>query len=200
MITVSVKSDLDKAMAQLRSVSEAKQFRFAVARALSKTGYEVQAEVRRNMPSRFTIRRNWVIQGIRVERATPANLEVTIYSRDKFMGLQEVGGGKGPLGRYLAIPTGLVRRTKTDIIAKSDRPKALGDRAEIIDFKGNKWLALKRGRKGNSGNKLRLLYLLVPRATIRERLGLARDGRRVARARFLENLKQTLEDALMTSR
>lgn len=197
MLTLNVQSDLLRAMTQLRSITEAEQFRFAAARALTKTAVEVQAEVRRNMPSRFTLRRQWVVKGIVVDKATKQDLTATVRSRDKFMGLQEVGGPKSPLRQYLAVPTRLVRRTKTDMIAKSDRPKNLGDKAAVVEYNGRKWLALKKGR---GVNKLRLLYLLVPRANITERLGLRKDGMTVARGRFLANLADTLAAAVRSAR
>ena len=155
---------------------------------------------RAEMPARFTLRRQWIVNGIRVEKATKANLVATVFSRDAFMGLQEFGGQKDPRKRFIAIPTKAVRRTKSDIIAKSDRPQNLGARAEVIEYKGNKWLALKRARSGRSGNELRLLYLLVPRAQLHERLGLREIGTRVTRERFMQIWRQCLEDALPTSR
>jgi hypothetical protein len=197
---LSVQTDLLKAMARLRSMTEAQQLRFATAKALTQTAYEAQAEVKKNMPSRFTLRRNWIVQGIRVEKATKQALTATVYSRDKFMGLQEYGGAKNPLRRYLAVPTKAVKRTKTDIIRKADRPAALGDKAEIVTVKGNKFLALKKGRKGASKNQLRLLYLLIPRANLKQRLGLNKDGQRIARQRFVVNLQRALADAVRTAR
>lgn len=197
---LSVQSDLLKAMTKLRSITEAQQLRFAAAKALTQTAYEVQKEVRGNMPSRFTLRRQWVVQGIRVTAATKADLTATVYSRDKFMGLQEAGGVKSPLRHYIAVPTSAVRRTKSDVIKKADRPAALGDKASIVEVKGNKFLALKKARKGAAKNQLRLLYLLVPRANMKPRLGLSKDGQRIARGRFVENLRRALADAVRSAR
>ena len=200
MDVITVESDLRRAIEQLRSLAALKQVQFATAKALTLTAVEVQRQVRAEMPARFTIRRQWIVNGIRVEKATKANLVATVFSRDAFMGLQEFGGQKDPRKRFIAIPTKAVRRTKSDIIAKSDRPQNLGARAEVIEYKGNKWLALKRARSGRSGNELRLLYLLVPRAQLHERLGLREIGTRVTRERFTPIWRQCLEDALRTSR
>lgn len=200
MLNISVHTDINRALSQLQTIAEAQQFRFAVAKALTNTAYDVQREVRKNMPQRFTIRKQWVVQGIKVDKATKQNLSARIYSRDKFMGLQEIGGPKSPLHQYLAVPTSMVKRTKRDLIAKSDRPKNLGARAEVIDFEGHKWLALKRPREGANGQRLRLLYLLVPRASIKKRLGLGEDAERITRARFGENLRAAIEFAMRTAR
>lgn len=200
MMQISVQTNIEAALRKLKSISERQQFAFATARALTQTAAQVQAEVKKNMPSRFTLRRQWIVQGIRIERATKQNLTATVYSRDKFMGLQEMGGPKSPLRNFLAIPTSMVRRTKTDMVRKSDKPRALGDKAEIVEVKGRKYLALKKPRKGANGKRLRLLYLLVPRAKIAPRLKLGEDGVRVARAQFVANLERALEDALRSAR
>lgn len=200
MLQISVLSDIADAAAQLRSITDAKQLRFAVAKALTKTAQAAQAEVRTNMPNRFTIRRQWVIQGIKITPATRSDLTATVYSRDPFMGLQETGGTKNPLRNYIAVPTRAVKRTKADNIRAAERPKALGDKAHIIELHGHKWLALKKPRKGRSGNELRLLYLLIPRATIKARLGLAADSERIVRAQFVEQLQQTLAAAMKSAR
>lgn len=197
---ISVESDLRRAIEQLKSLAALQQVQFATARALTLTAVEVQRQVRAEMPARFTLRRQWIVNGIRVEKATKQKLEALVFSRDDFMGLQEFGGTKDPRKRFLAIPTRAVRRTKSDIVAKRDRPQNLGDRVEVIEYKGNKWLALKRSRTGNSGNQLRLLYLLVPRAQLHERLGLREIGNRVTRERFMPIWRQCLEDAMRTAR
>lgn len=201
MISISVQSDIEKAMAKLTTITEGRQFRFSVARALTMTARDVQAEVRRNLPARFTLRRQRFIEsGILFDRATPSNLTARIFSRDDFMGLQEYGGDKHPRGRMLAVPTRLVKRTPKGLIAKRDRPKALGDKVEEITFKGNQWLALKKPRAGRNGNEMRLMYLLIPRADIDERLGLRKDAEKIARLRFAENLRVALADAVSNPR
>jgi hypothetical protein len=197
---ISVETDIERAIGQLRSITEMQQLKFAIAKALTQTAYDVQKEVRANMPGRFILRRQWIVQGIRVERATKENLTATVYTKDKFMALQESGGQKNALRNFVAIPTSMVKRTKTDVIAKSDRPSALGSKAEIIDMNGHKWLALKKARKGSNGVRLKLLYLLVPRAQMKAKLGLEKDGTRVVRARFAINLRAALLQAVNTAR
>jgi hypothetical protein len=108
---MNIQSNIKQAVAKLQSITDAKQLPFAIARALTVTARDVQDEVRNNLAQRFTLRNNWVRQGIQIQRATKQNLEAMVFSRDAFMGLQEVGGAKSPLGNYLAVPTSLVRRT-----------------------------------------------------------------------------------------
>jgi len=124
---MNIQSNIKQAVAKLQSITDAKQLPFAIARALTVTARDVQDEVRNNLAQRFTLRNNWVRQGIQIQRATKQNLEAMVFSRDAFMGLQEVGGAKSPLGNYLAVPTSLVRRTPKDMIRKADRPKSLSN-------------------------------------------------------------------------
>ena len=200
MMNVSISSDIDKAIQRFQAVCDPSQFQFAVAKALTETAREVQAEVRANLPKRFTIRRDWVVRGIMVKNATKQNLEAVVYSRDKFMNLQEFGGPKDPRGNYLAVPTSMVRRTPRDMIRKADRPAQLGDKAEVVEVNGRKFLALKKPRRGANGQMLRFMYLLIPRAQIDERLGMRTDGQRIAGARFGPNLQAAIEYAMRTAR
>lgn len=199
-MNISIQSDLDKAVQKLQSACAPEQFRFAVAKALTATARDVQAEVKGNMPSRFTLRRQWIVNGIRIQPANKYNLESVVFSRDKFMGLQEFGGPKDPRGNYLAVPTSMVRRTPKQLIKKADRPSQLGDKVSVVDYQGRKYLALKNPRKGANGQMLRFMYLLIPRAQINERLGLREDGQRVARQRFGPNLLDAIEYAMRTAR
>ena len=203
MITFKVdQSEIGRMKQLLDSWGKGGQLEFAVARALTRTAASVQAETRAQMPGRFTIRRPWVIQQIKMKPARKGRLVAEVYASEAadFLGLQETGGTKDPRGRYVAIPTSMVRRTKRDMIRKSDRPRNLGDRAEIVEYNGNKFLALKRPRKGANGQRLRFLYLLEPRANIDERLGLRRDGERVVRAMFGPHLRQSIIAAVQTAR
>ena len=116
------------------------------------------------------------------------------------MDLQETGGTKDPIGNYLAIPSRLVRRTPKDLVRKADKPRSLGDRASIVEYKGNKFLALKNPRKAANGQRLRFMYLLVPRASMKERLKLHDDARRVIAQRFPINLQAAIAAAMRTAR
>lgn len=214
MITVSVASQITSAIAKLDTIAKAQQFRFAVAKALTATASDVQKEVRKNMPQRFTLRRQWVVQGIRVERATKDNLTATVYSKDPFMGRQEVGGTKTPkYDRNLAIPMRAVRRTKSQLINPADLPSNLG-KAEFTVKRGKKEVA-RRGAGGSvfklvvngrtflcrrRNGQVELLYLLVPSAQVDKRLGLSDDAEKIVKERFSVNLADAIEYALRTAR
>lgn len=214
MIQVSVKAEIEQAMRQLQTLAEARQFRFSVAKAITNTAYDVQQEVRKNMSDRFTLRRQWIVQGIRVDKATKDSLTATVYSKDTFMGRQEVGGTKVPkFDKHLAIPMRAVRRYKSGMINPADLPSNLGQ-AEF-SVKRGKQMATRRGAGGSvfklvsngrtflcrrRNGQVELLYMLVPNAQVHKRLGLGDDAKKIVRLKFSQNLKDALEFAMRTAR
>ncbi|MDX2074691.1 MAG: hypothetical protein SFX19_10085 [Alphaproteobacteria bacterium] len=211
MMTLSVRTDLLSAIKKMDTLSS-KQLPFTIAKALTQTAKDVQGEVQRNMPRRFTLRRDWIVKGIRIKPATKQNLEALVYSRDSsFMGRQEHGGEKIPMqagGKYILVPLSNVRRSKSQIISKSDLPQNLKNAFVITASDGRKYLAVRRGRKaagvqgrarGGRGQVV-LLYELVKSARIKPRLGLVSDGMRVAKDKFISNLYAAAEEAMRTAR
>lgn len=212
---ISVQTDIDRALRQLTSITEAQQLRFAVAAALTDTALDGQAEVRRNMRRRFIIRRDWIIKGIRIKPATKAKLEAWVYSIDEFMGRQERGEAKRPArDTHLAVPY-QARTSPQAIIRNADLPQHLGKKEiEIVNRKG-----VKRTIKGKGGEafkfeaggvtylvrrrgaKLEFLYALQRQTKpLKPRLGLADDVRMIARTRFGRHLQRRMEMALRTAR
>jgi len=216
-VSGSVTYDFSSAYKMLDAVT--KQARFACASALTRTAQDVQEAVRTEMPRNFTIRRPWVVQGIRIKPANKQNLTAEVYSRDPFMGLQERGGVKRAIGKrvfewgdYLAVPVD-ARRGKTDIVRPQDRPKALIDPFVLTARDGRKYLAVKsltvgknvRSIKTMRGKQkretgVRLMYVLVKQETLRPRLGLTATAARIVPARWPINLANALEQAVATAR
>ena len=204
MVTISVDTrDLDKLR---RFVAESRgQMPYATSRALNSLAFDVRDKVRGSMPQNFTIRRRWVVNQLQVkQRANKRQLEAVVGTSDaaKFLAKHEEGGTRTALGRYVAIPTRAVKRTKTDQIRKSDRPASLGTKASVVDYNGNKWLALNKSRKWAQGSasKTRLLYLLKPRTQIDERLELHEQGQYIIKQRGTQALKDAVDYALKTAR
>lgn len=210
----SVQTDIDRAIKQLASITEAQQLRFAVAAALTDTAKDGQAEVRRNMRRRFTIRRQWVINGIRIRPASKRDLESWVYSIDPFMGRQEHGGEKKPAqDTHLAIPY-QARKNPQAIIRQADLPQHLGKKEiEIVNRKGGKRTIKGKGGEAfkfetggitylvrRRGAKLEFLYALKTEAKIEPRLGLADDVRMIARTRFTRHLQRRMEIAMRTAK
>lgn len=204
MLKLSIDTrDLDRMTRFL--VNSRGQMPFATSRALNSLAFDVRDKVRGSMPQNFTIRRQWVVNQMQVKkRASKADLEAIVGTSEpgKFLAKHEEGGTRTALGRYIAIPTRAVKRTKTDQIRKSDRPASLGSKASVIDYNGNKWLALNKSRKWAQGSasKTRLLYLLKPRTQIDERLQLHEQGQSVVKMNGSRALQQAVEYALRTAK
>lgn len=130
-----IRLDLGPAMRRARAnfsaTMTAGNFRFAIAKSMSDLAYRSQAEVRRDLPKTFTVRRKWISQGIRVKAATKSGLWAAIYSLDSggrrpFMTRQEFGGIKSPeSGTHIAVPRKEVFPNKTALIQQIMKPKAL---------------------------------------------------------------------------
>ncbi len=186
---------------------------FAVAKGLTKTAQDVQAKVIAGLPSRFTLRTKWyqpnTPYGFKIEKATKTNLVAKVYTRAPWMQLQETGGVKQVSGKRLAVPflerKGIrpgvvfgVKRTKRDLIMKSQKPQALGSRAFIMKGKKGDLLAMRTGRGKRS--ILRILYGLEPKANIKARLRFAETAKQVVDQGWRRNIEDAIAYALRTSR
>lgn len=216
---ISITYDFSDAVKMLDTIG--RQAPFAAATALTKTAQDVQEAVRKEMPRNFTIRRPWVVQGIRVKAATKTRLVAEVYSRDPFMALQETGGIKRSIGRrvfewgeYLAVPLD-ARRSKSDVVNKKDWPQSLVNPFVLRARDGREYLAVKaittgrantvrsvktlRGKQRRvTGNKL--MYRLIRQTTLRPRLHLADIAARVIPERWPINFAAAIDHALATAR
>lgn len=171
-----------------------KQTTFALASSLTLTAKEIQTATIKKIEGSFTVRSNWNkpsnIFGVRIKPATKQKLLTVIGTAadwlEKFV--REPEGSivlKLPHGDFLAIPTTNVRRTKRDIIRATQRPQKLRGRRDIV-------LPMKSGRgfvlfqeQGRGVNVKRVpLYILVPRAKIREKDVLFGPAKAVFQKRF----------------
>ena len=197
---ISIQSDIKRVLGQLDTFSR-RQIPFAIAKALTDTAKDVQADVKRSMPSKFTLRRQWIVQGIRIIPANKQTLTAVVYSKDSatFMGRQEQGGEKEPQkGRRIAVPTSAVRRTKTQIISRAELPANLTNSFVLEAKDGRTWIA-KRFNKGKRAG-LQLMYQLLPSTRIKPRLGLRETGETIIRRRFTDKLVAALQSALNSAK
>lgn len=218
MLIVSVKHDIDKTIATLHA--QQKQVRYAAAVALTRTAQDLQREIQADMPGNFTIRRDWVIKGIRIKTARRDFLQSEVYSRDPFMAIQETGGTKTAIGKrvfdykgYLAIPLD-ARRGKTDIVQKQDWPQNLVNPFILTARDGRTYLAVHSVNVGKNGPRnvatlrgkqkretgTRLMYTLVKSEQLKARLGMRRIAMRVIEPRWGINFNAALSMAFATAK
>lgn len=188
-------SAINKAFANLD-----KQVRFAAAQALTKTAQDVQQEVRRQLPERFTIRTPWLAQGIRIIPATPTKLESAVVVKDEFMAVQETGGDKQSIsGKAMGIPVG-ARPTPMSVTRPSQFPGALLSKAGYFIApiaKGSKTNGVwKRTGKG----RLQLMYVFEQKIYLKPRFGFLETSRKVAMDRMPKRFAEALRQALATAK
>jgi hypothetical protein len=181
VLVLDLTADIDAATASLSNLAR-KHVPFATARALTSVAYDARDEVRRQLPKRFIIRRPWVAKGIGVERATKADLEATIFSRDRFMAMQEEGGVK--TGKQ-AVPVGrLAQRARSEVIPRSQWPGRLMARKSVFYRAGT--LFERRGKEVHA------LYLLGRQVKVRPRFGMEETVQIVTLREFRRRLDEKI--------
>jgi hypothetical protein len=169
------------------------EIEFEVVKALTRTARDAADAVKADMPTKFTLRRDWITKGIRFEAATKADPVARVYSMDELMEKQEFGEVHSPKGKHVAIPA-QVRSRPNMLIPLSRMPRKILDQknAFIGSFEGkggHKFNGLEgifqRDRKRKS---LRLLYLLKERKTTRPRWDFEKTVTETVDHRFQNNL------------
>lgn len=177
MTTFNVHVDPSDALSYLQRVSD--QAPFAISKAVNAVANHGQQAIRENIKSKFTLRREtFVLNTVKIERAdraTKTKLDATIRidpTRD-FLAKHEAGGIKTARdGRSIAIPTEHVRRNKSDIVPKAQRPRVLLDSKSALKgriFKTDTGILRTLGR--GKARVTNLLYALVRSVRITPRLG-----------------------------
>lgn len=166
---IKIECNLDDALDGLDAF-EMRQLPFAMSRAMNETAFEVRRHIVEVVWPRSVTLRNarFAAAAIRVaKKADKRNLTVEILDtlgRAAFS-RQADGDVRRPVGgrQHLAVPKD-VRRNAGGSVRRPQRPNALRDKPGV--FKNHKGTAiLQRMRNGN----VKVLYLLVPNASIRRR-------------------------------
>ncbi|ABK43758.1 hypothetical protein Mmc1_1247 [Magnetococcus marinus MC-1] len=179
----------------------AKQVRYATAVALTRTAQDAQAEVRRRLPERFTIRTGWVAKGIRIKPAKKSDLQASVRVLDPFMAMQETGGSKrSQTGDALGVPVG-ARPNPKSVTRPGKFPGALLKKPNhfIAPLHDDPSTYAVWRRSGRKGRKLKMMYLFADRVEIKPRFGFMDTVKAVVEARFQENFGRAMEEAFSTS-
>ena len=187
---------------------EKKDMPLATAITLTTVAGMAQAIVLAKLPEQFTLRTGWYKPntpfGFKVKAASINHPQAEIYTKAPWMLLHEEGGTKSADGKRLAVPftykqgvvPGVVygvKRTKRDLIMKSQKPRNLGTKAFMLNSKGGDLLAMRTGRGKRS--ILRILYALEQQAVIKKRLGFADTARQVVKDHLKEIFSKAIEQA-----
>ena len=178
-----------------------KQSKYAAAVALTRTAKDAQEEVRRQLPERFTIRTGWVGKGIRIKPARKDGLEASVRVMDDFMALQETGGSKrSSSGESLAIPFG-ARPNPRSVTRPGKFPGALmaKPRHFIAAFHDDPQTHAVWRRSGRQSRKLNLMYVFSDRVEIKPRFRFLETVQAVVEARFAENFRDAMQEALASA-
>jgi hypothetical protein len=185
-----------------------KQTKFAIASALTLTAKEAQVEVRKSLRSNFQIRNDWDVRGpmaIKVRAATKTDLSAWVGTGfedlEKFLRQPSGIVVDLPRGRYFAVPTKYVKRTKRDLLRAAQRPRALMGKGDfLVESKARGILILyqRQGRGRNARNVP--MYLLVPARKIHEVDFLFGPTMKVFQKRFAPILEQQLKVAFASAK
>ena len=186
-----------------RQIDTAKQVRFALATTLTSLAKEAQHASVSETERAFTVRNNWLqpsnAMGIKVLPASKEDLSAAVATRADWLVPFQEGGTKTPKGANLAIPTKNVRRTKRDVIRKTQRPNALrGKRTFLLPTKNGLVLFQRKGRGKRS--TITALYRLKPSARIQKRSTVVEPTLRVFGRRFDGVFEGQLRKAFATAR
>lgn len=186
MLKLDVTADVAKATEYLSDVA-AKRIPDAAAKALTRTAFDARDAVRDGLPERFNLRRPWISRGIGVTPAKPRTLMAEVWSRDRFMALQETGGTK--TGK-LAIPVGPMAQTaQTRVIPKSQWPGQVMAKKNVFYRAGA--VFERRDEK-----RILALYLLRRQQKVEPRFGMADTVRSVALREYQRQMERALREEL----
>lgn len=192
-----------KVTKNFRHASIAKQLPFAIAKALTQTAKDAQSAILGELPQKFTIRGTWSNPknkyGVKIKPATKTKQTAEVGTNADWLKLQETGGVKTPKGENIAIPTANVRRTKRQIIQRSQRPRALRGKRDIV-LKTKRGAVLFQRKYKGKRSTLVPLYNLEPRARIRRVSPIIEPAKRTVRLRFKANFINALADAMKTAK
>jgi len=140
--------------------------------------------------------------GNAVKRATKTKLRVS--ARDRFdrgnLQLHATGGTKRARSGRIAIPSRFTKATRgARGVRKALRPRAVVDSPKgYIDTDGPRDAIYQR--YGRGGSKVRLLYVLQPRARTRKRFRFYEDAQRITRQVSPQLFRRNFSQAIRTAR
>ncbi len=203
MLQLQARVDVSSAIAALDDTRR-RQVPFAITLLATRLARYSQAKAREQLPGQFPDAQarggrglRWVSQGIRIEPATKANPQATVYDRDWFMYFQEAGGEKRPIhSAFMAIPHGKLQRGGV----RWSQSEALRQPRVFVNQFQNSWWFIGQ-RVGLERYPFAVLYVLKPTVKVQPRLGLAETVHSVVQDRDIAvEFNEAMREAVRTSR
>jgi len=207
MLTVNISSNYKRPSQSLDTLGR-KQLLFAFAKTLSETMKAVEKyTVARTYPRAFDVRNRAFFKasmftGTAIRRATKTKLRVS--ARDRFdrgnLKLHATGGTKRARSGRIAIPLRFTKATRgARGVREALRPQAVVDSSKgYIDRDGLRDAIYQR--YGRGGNRVRLIYVLQPRARLRQRFRFYEDAQRITRSVSPKLFRKNFSQAIKTVR
>lgn len=207
---IEIHIDARKAIRQLTEDGE-KQIPFALANAVNKIAKDVQFDERVQLRRAFTLRRpEWADRAVKITRfAKKANPTAVVGihppggdARADILTKFEEDTVKLPRGEHIAVPIH-AKRTKKDIVRKSQRPRALiaSGKAFIIRQTRNPAVQLIVRQVGRGRRRmLETLFMLLRRAPISPDLKFELTARKSIDRTAQSHLLREFDNAVKTAR
>lgn len=203
------------------SLSLDKQTTFALATTLTEVALRTRGAAIEAIEDSFTIRNSWDKTGpfaVKVKAATKQSLTATVGTAAPWLTkfLRGAPGGievNLPRGKFLAVPTVNVKRTKRDLIKKGQRPRDFMGKSDVLlPLKSGKGFVLFQYVKGpvprgvfasrtrNKSGRLVAMYILTPIARIRQRDIFLGPARKIINRDWANIFEAKLKKAFRTAR
>lgn len=203
---------LDKLKKNLDTIAK-RQLPFAIAKALTKTAWDVQKEETKQLPQKLDRPTPFTMKAFGVIGATKRNLVATIYVKPmqaEYLKFQIEGGIRLPKRKALAIPVqeylknkyGNIPRGKIQTLLR--QPNTFSGKVSGIAgiwqrghySKKGKWSIASKKR----GAALKLLFAYEPRALYKKRFPFFEIAKGIVTSKFNKNFNEAFEEALRTAR
>ena len=190
-VKIRVIDDVERFTANMDAAGR-RQVPFALARALTWTAKDAQSDVREDLPRCYTLRNNWVKNGIRITPATKASPQAVVGSLEPFMERQETGGSKRSRGGHrIAVP-----KTKpAKIIPRGQRPTAVRQKPRVFTIATAHGAGIFR-RQGRERYPLQILYWLKRGVKVKPSFGFKGTTTNAVAQRFGPNFVESLSQAM----
>ncbi|WP_315743128.1 hypothetical protein [Bradyrhizobium sp. SZCCHNR1075] len=186
------------------------------AKALTFTAKDAQAALRAEVPAQFVLRRQWILQGVRIRPANGNRLMSVVGSIDKYMERHVIGAGKekhpdnalsirsrrdpttGRLatGGILIKPYGSIGSAKIHTVVRRQLKRVDGQKRKTFQVKGKDGKVFIVRRTSKKRTPLQTLAVLQNQATINEHWDFRGTVAGVVSARFEHHFFGALDRAV----